>query len=155
MRDDLKVIFTDFDGVLNSSKWDRQQGPMPLTDDPRDDAEWNLEPERVALLKQAVDRSQAKLVVSSSWRGDGHGIAMLRHAGLDAIGETPRIRVTGRAVWARADEIRAWLQEHPEVDSFVVLDDDYVDLPDQLIRVHGMLGLQQVHVDDIVARLGG
>lgn len=156
----MKVIFVDFDGVLNSGVWTRERRTLDrIWGDAKSDALWTLEPAKVELLNQAITRTGAKVVVSSSWRGDGHGIAMLRFAGLveDAIGETPHGRgdlglQAKRACELRAAEINAWLQAHPEVQDHVAIDDEDFKF-ERLVRTNGMEGLLQSDVDEVVVRL--
>ena len=55
----MRIIFLDFDGVLNSVKYDRERDITINT---------NLDESRLPLLKQLVDVTQAKIVLSTSWR---------------------------------------------------------------------------------------
>ncbi len=54
----MKVIFLDFDGVLDSAAF-LAAGPHQLGD---------LDPAAVACLNRVVARSGARVVVSSAWR---------------------------------------------------------------------------------------
>ncbi len=111
----LKVIFLDFDGVLNSLS-----GPSEGV---------SLLPDKLELLHQLVDATDAEIVLSTSWRehwakeptqsdGTGEQIDQLFKAhGLRIFDKTPSLP-TGREA-----EIRAWLDQHPQVKTFVVLDD--------------------------------
>lgn len=47
----MKVIFLDFDGVITTMK-----------------SHWNLCKEKMELVKEIVDKTGAKIVISSSWR---------------------------------------------------------------------------------------
>ena len=57
-------------------------------------------------------------------------------------------------------EIKMYLETHPEIDSFVVIDDDYdmdfgesmIKLPSQ--RIHGQLGLDDISVNKAIKVLG-
>ena len=74
-------------------------------------------------LQQILGRSQAAIILSSSWRGTQRGIdevnEKLQAHGIPGIaGITP---LTGHPT--RADEILAWLEARPTVVRFVVLDD--------------------------------
>lgn len=46
-----KIIFLDFDGVITTVK-----------------SNWNLDKEKMELVKQICDATGAKIVISSSWR---------------------------------------------------------------------------------------
>lgn len=118
----MKVIFLDIDGVLNHQKhyeWlmtTNEPTPMQRT---YPYTEFN--PESCKLLKEVIDETDAQIVVSSSWRLDGLAKInkLLRFFGLpNAIDITPCLNT------ARGIEIDAWLAAHPEVDKYVILDDD-------------------------------
>ena len=66
------------------------------------------------------------VVLSSTWRYDPAGIFSAKHWGIpyvDVIPDMPKK--------PRRDEILAWLKRHPNVDRFVVIDDEDDEL-DQL-----------------------
>ena len=128
----MRVLFLDIDGVLNhpGTYGEREPGRIPVA------------PECMARLNLLVERSGAKIVISSSWRmfADFTQLApMLACEGLvaDVIDETPSLindpvwleawrTRTGNAYYEkleRGHEIRHWLSLHPEVEEFVILDD--------------------------------
>ena len=125
----MKIVFLDFDGVMNSEQW-FWRGGAPGGE--------QFDPESVVALNEITVRTGARIVVSSSWR-HFHDDAALREilgrngvSGL-MIGSTPRLGRNevgppdcdfGERPAERGDEIEAWLDEHPEVSSFVILDDD-------------------------------
>jgi hypothetical protein len=107
----MKVVFLDFDGVLNSSRWFAKGTPFTHPED-------HLDPEAVQLLNEL----EADVVVSSAWRYGYRRIQLsefLRNRGFTGkvIDTTPRL--PGRE---RFEEIDAWLKGK-DVTSFVVLDD--------------------------------
>ena len=55
----MKIVFLDFDGVLNSVIYDRERDKSTNT---------NIDESRVCLLKQIIDETNAKIVLSTSWR---------------------------------------------------------------------------------------
>lgn len=123
---DMKIIFLDIDGVLNY-----QGCPEILY------GSYFVEDEKIALLKQIVDATGAKIVLSSSWR-DGwcdqeNGeetvirdmyealVEKLKEYGLELYDKTPYEE-------DRATEIAVWLDDSygckgDFVDDFVILDD--------------------------------
>lgn len=118
---EMKVIFLDFDGVLNVIP----QG--------HDYYGGIFHPEFVENLKRLLDETDAKLVISSSWRHMGleRLNMMWSHRGYpgEIIGITPDLwrRVEDEEYherMQRGDEIEAWLNQHPEVENYVILDDD-------------------------------
>lgn len=115
----MKVLFLDVDGVLNCNR--RWKGP---------NAE-HLDSFCLLSLADIIEKTEAKIVVSSTWRLYSHiydstecsGLLIrLNRYGLDkeVIGYTPDITPRG----PRANEIKQWLSEHPEVERFAILDDD-------------------------------
>lgn len=158
----MKVIFLDFDGVLNSDRWlavigqewtaAGQGAPIPR---PR-----HIDPAAVGLLNQLVDRTGAVVVVSSAWRtlGITECRAILRQRGCVArvVGATPlfvpRQRLSERVI--RGREIRAWLSRRRKVERFVVLDDmgaaEFEGMWDSLVQTDGRKGLTQDDVERAV-----
>lgn len=136
----MKVIFLDIDGVLNSIEWHKQAGngfgrpPGKRAPCTKERLRWC--PEMVKRLKWIIDCTDAKIVISSSWRGYGAMAvrkwrAMFRVYGwrnAPVIGETPALEHKTEGgilmVKTRGDEVAAWLEAHPHVvDRFVCIDD--------------------------------
>lgn len=115
----MKIIFLDFDGVLNSDRYVRNHGNFGLI----------IDPSRMILLKQIVDATDAKIVLSTSWREhwemcesgcDDIGLeinAIFRNYGIEIFDKTPRMN------FKREYEILKWLEDYPSVTNFVILDD--------------------------------
>jgi hypothetical protein len=65
----MKIIFLDFDGVLNSEKWYRSRSK---TVDQHDVSSqypfYEIDPHAVYLLNKIVKETDSKIVVSSTWR---------------------------------------------------------------------------------------
>jgi HAD domain in Swiss Army Knife RNA repair proteins len=154
-----RVVFLDFDGVLNHEAFYRAKGPGVL----------GLDPTRVALVNEIVARTGAHVVVSSTWRM-GTTLSSLRDTlgsvGFTGrvIGKTPDLSAQwkeGSLVMAakeRGDEIQAWIdgfRRHP-VASFVILDDDgdMAHLKHRLVRTTFAEGLTREHVERAVEMLG-
>lgn len=115
----MKVIFLDFDGVLNSYKYLMNSETYGVA----------IDPSRMVLLKQIVDAANAKIVLSTSWREhwskdltgcNSTGVLInniFSEYGLQVYDKTPELHTR------REIEIKSWLDRHPEVKNFVVLDD--------------------------------
>merc|ERR1719198_1447880 len=103
------IVFLDVDGVLHPA--DERQRPCrkPCMD----------------VLKKIVEESQARICLSSNWRLDAWGIKQindhLKRNGLDPIVGTTHPEEDYYDT--RADEVLAWVNEHPYCTHFVVLDD--------------------------------
>lgn len=128
----MKVIFCDVDGVLNNAvtKARSPSGYVGVSD------------QLILKLKAIVSRTGAAIVLSSDWRlvkdDPVHGkdyrylARKLLFAGKMKISDH-----TKDIAWKyRGLEIRTYLDEHPEVSAFVVLD----DLPFRDFKTSGLLG---------------
>lgn len=128
----MKLIFLDFDGVLNSRKWiesfhqkvkDSKLPDSIILVEP-DDA---LDPAPVALINQLVEKSGAKVIISSSWR-ILHGLDSLNEILKKAGATFEAIDTTPRTYEERGLEIQMYLDylksKGEVVESFVIIDDD-------------------------------
>lgn len=142
----MKVIFLDFDGVMNTAE---TRGDDYL-ENPCSDR-------FIPVLNELIRKSEALIVVSSSWR---HWWPLeklklyLRRRGVlgRVIDTTPSISVHGDA---RGFEIQDWLNTHPQVSHFVILDDDVdmVHLRDKLVWVNPDKGLGQEELEQALQHL--
>lgn len=121
-----KVVFLDIDGVLND---DHHLPDMPVIDEGM-----------VRILSYIICQTNARIVLSSSWKRAWIRFAengyesesqrdedlvllhrLFRQNDLVIDGFTPE---SESGPYARPHEIRAWLLNHRNVRSFVILDDD-------------------------------
>ena len=144
----MKVIFLDIDGVLNCSTSTKRYHGTPFVDD-----------DKLKLLAEIVSKTDAKLVLSSTWRFGllypdsifaGDVIALqkeLYRFSLKLFSYTPRLPDK-----QRGDEIQAWLASHTGVESFVILDDDsdMADIKEYLVKTTWEHGLQREHVEKAI-----
>lgn len=125
----MKVLFLDFDGVLNSTDWFQQRQSGLVTALGEELWEAMIDPSMAARLHDVLAFTGAKVVVSSTWR---HACTQeqlqgfLAHHGCvaDVIGVTP---ILSSAI--RGSEIAKWLKTHersglPTITRIAVLDDD-------------------------------
>ena len=110
----MKVIFLDIDGVLNCSKTPNPRGFPYIVDK-----------KLLARFRKLLDRTGAKVVLSSTWRCDPVGLFAARHYGVPFIGVCP-----DKPKSPRRNEMLAWLKAHPRVTRYIVLDDEDDDLDD-------------------------
>ena len=160
MGDPVRIVFLDFDGVLNSRAFGAR-----LREAGREvSSTMGLDPEAVGRL----NRLDAEFVVSSTWR-HGRTLGMLdellRAAGFTGAlrGTTPRRLRTptggSHSEGRRGHEIQAWLEGAPDyglsVESFAVVDDDsdMAHLADRLVKTDFATGLLDEHVDRITELL--
>ena len=137
----MKVIFLDVDGVLNSVQ---------------DRFSWTLESDKhLMLLACIVRRTNAKIVVSSSWRN---------YDLLDTLKE--RLNDFSMSIYdktcysehgIRGLEIKERLDNHRDVESFVILDDEDFDIksyfPNNLVKTSTKAGLQKKDAEKCIAIL--
>jgi hypothetical protein len=110
----MKVIFLDIDGVLNCEK----------TPNPRK-LPYIVDKKLLARLKKLLARTNAKVVLSSSWRCDPIGLLAAKHWGVPFIDVSP-----DRPESPRGAEMLKWLSQHPKVKRFAVIDDEDDGLDD-------------------------
>jgi len=138
----VRVLFLDVDGVLNRT------GYRPAVSSGL--RSW-IEPELAARLCDVLQRTGARVVLSSDWRKDRELVQLdeeLNAAGVACAlhGKTP---VLGAARWR---EIEAWMQTHAVTAADVVIVDDGYDmgpLAARFVRVSPLAGLD----DDAAARI--
>ncbi len=132
----MKIIFLDVDGELTYSNYRNKETA-------------NIDIDKVKLLKEICDKTNAKVVVSSSWRGSKDYTPQIYYVlreilsknHIEVLGDTPYLKteivgsipetikleedlnIKCKYGTGRAAEIKKWLDEH-EVDNFVILDDE-------------------------------
>lgn len=156
----MRVIFLDIDGVLNSKEFFQNRQPTQELNE--------IDEEKVKLLQQIVQATNAKIVLTSTWRIYDktdkvyqHLVGVLAKYDLSIFDCTPWINED------RPHEIAVWLSMwnalrdvHEHIFGFVSLDDDFTDkqyarygMQHQLIKTtfygkHG--GLQPEHVQQAI-----
>ena len=119
----MKVIFLDFDGVIT----------IP--------PKWYLNAGKIKWIKKIVDETDAKIVVSSSWRMDSVEETIDKMIGRPK--RCPRNKmlywlidnlydVTHTHKGLRGQEIKDWLNERNDIENYVIIDDDGDFLDEQL-----------------------
>ena len=110
----MKIIFLDIDGVLNCDK----------TPNPRK-FPYIVDKRLLTRLNRLLERTKARVVLSSSWRCDPIGLLAAKHwrvPFIDVCRDEPRI--------SRGKEMQKWLADHPMVTRFAVIDDKDDELDD-------------------------
>jgi hypothetical protein len=143
-----KIVFLDFDGVLNSEASERAMGTR-----------YKFSPRSVRALNEILVKSRAYVVITSSWRGNWtlrENALFLQQSGLTSVcvvGKTPALKNDTRGL-----EIRTWLEgvSFP-IQSFAILDDreDMEPYRDRLVLIDPQSGLNADHVGctlEILAR---
>src|SRR5712671_3965140 len=104
----MKVIFLDIDGVLNCEK----------TPNPRK-FPYVVDRKLLTRLKTLLERTGAKVVLSSSWRLDPIGLFAAKHWGVPFIDVCPDMPKR-----SRRDEVLTWIAHHPKVTRYAIIDDE-------------------------------
>ncbi len=169
----MKLIFLDFDGVLNSQKFMRSQffkdSITGLTDAELYllKYEYMIDPEAVKLVNDLVARSGAQVVASTSHRtrytiDEMNTMLKNRGATFEITAKTPRGMPKKFSVCVdRGDEIQEYLSlleaVGEEVESFVILDDNnnMLHLTKHLVLTRDRVGLTQEDVEDALKILNG
>ena len=112
-----KILFLDFDGVLNSVE--RARNNIPFSE---------FIPECVSFIQYLACQG-VQVVVSSSWRRGKTRAQLGEILGVAIRGVTPAFAETGVT---RGMEIKCWLDSNDELSSNYCIIDDYDDmLPEQ------------------------
>lgn len=135
----MNIVFLDVDGELTYSNY-------------RNEETADIDVEKVKMLREICEKTNAKVVISSSWRGSETYtpriyytlINILKNNEIEVLGDTPYINSefeddTAKSTdefsleeipyfkhkygTGRAAEIQKWISEH-DVDNFVILDDE-------------------------------
>lgn len=146
-----KVLFLDFDGVLNCSSTPEIITPSGIA---IVSGVIGISPEHVARLNRVVAETNCEVVVSSTWRL-GHTLilldVLLKRAGYtgNLLSITPEL--SGRP---RGDEIRAWLKAH-STRCFAIVDDDHGmgNLFSRLVKTNFEYGMLEEHADKLITLL--
>lgn len=147
------IVFLDIDGVLNSTQWAGRRPARglvpPSTADEAFAGEW-IDPAAVSRLREIVDRTNASIVLMSSWRNRMDVMEFRRLLSLHGWGAAPVIGATPTIRGAsRGDEVNAWLQDVGGPVHHICIDDDSDFLPHQtLIQTNPDVGI----TDDDVTR---
>ena len=124
-----KIIFLDFDGVLNTEYY---QGVLQFQGkQQRDEYGALFAPGAVRQLKRIIDFTAAEIIISSSWKSLGlvkiQELWMKRNLAGRVIDITPTLHSGNKG-----EEIAAWLVENATPETrYVVIDDEEVILDSQ------------------------
>ena len=122
----MKVLFLDIDGVLNSRKTALLHGSVFKT---TEGCSEKLDPYGCLFIKR-LHQHGVKIVLSSTWRG-----GQWTEQELESFFMFP---IHSRTCWhpfkgsVRGDEIKIWLNEHPEATHYCIVDDDSDMLVEQM-----------------------
>ena len=125
-----KIIFLDFDGVLNTEHY---QGLLQYQGKPwQDEYGAFFDPNAVKQMKRIIDATGADIVVESSWKDLGldemKELWEVRNLPGTIIDITPSLLGKNKGV-----EIASWLSKYAKQDlRYVIIDAEFVILDSQL-----------------------
>lgn len=111
----LRVLFLDIDGVLNSKRTQ-----VAFGDRPHDFSHFyrpKFDEVAITLIRKLCRLAGLSVVVSSSWKYYHSASEIAAGLQLDIMGVTPNVD------GIRGLEIQKWLDEHPEVVQYAIVDD--------------------------------
>ena len=144
----MKILFLDIDGVINSVRSASALGGYPYSSDTET---WNrFDLVAVSLIKKLCKDTDTKIVLSSSWRHYKGWELLNPILELDIIDKTPTLSLSGGR---RGQEIKMWLDQHPEVTKYAIVDDDNDMLKEQepfFVRTSNLEGLSYTNYFNLV-----
>lgn len=154
----MKVIFLDFDGVLNSVAsmiWNNRQKLLGLSDTPSHKSFCPISCSNFQYVLEEVPDVQ--VVVSSTWRKYNKIDALKKIFEQNHLIPERMIGTTPVLDGYRGAEIDAYLKDHPEITTFVIIDDDSDMKPymDRLVKTDSRVGFTFVNADKVIEMLGG
>jgi hypothetical protein len=146
-----RALFLDIDGVLNSTDWTIVEWKKRLLSGIKKPITNECDPIAVSHLNSLIQLSRPQIVITSTWR-KYYSIQQIvgylktlgfKHSGA-VVGATPIV-----PGFIRGAEIDQYLQEHPEIKHYCILDDDSDMLPSQkrhFVQVLGDVGLTHKNI---------
>lgn len=129
LSDDVRIIFLDIDGVLNSNRFYVKRHLDGFNPPESRDFTNDVDPFALELFKSLVDEIGAVVVISSTWR-IGMTLADIQDtfrrlgATFEVIGKTPILPYS----MCRGLEIQEWISQNVESGSqyknYAIIDDD-------------------------------
>ena len=148
-----KIIFLDIDGVLNCVT---DNIPSEYLHDLQKIAQTGINDRCASVLNNIIKKTNAKIVISSSWRtyfslDELKEIFKYKNIKATILGITP----SRFSNYDRGQEIRWWLEDH-YVKSYVIIDDTYYygfkkpELNERFLYIEDGDGLRYRHIKPII-----
>lgn len=126
----MKILFFDFDGVITTYQ-----------------SKWKIDMDKVKIVNDICDKTDAKIVVTSSWRIGYRGVVSVFHEFLkqyfikhEYVGIFKYNKFIDNIIGmtdsgsCRGNEIKFYMNEHPDIENYVIIDDDSDMLDEQLFN---------------------
>jgi len=141
----MKVLFLDIDGVCNSAQWAKAGNSL-----------WHgTDPALVALVRRIIAETKCSVVLSSTWRLYPEARAVVKRDVCHFIDCTIDMQAGAKRNYVdRGHEVQEWLDRHPEVTQYAILDDDADFLPNQwLFKTTFDLGITEEIAQAVIDHL--
>ena len=116
-----RVVFLDYDGVVNRRMWTQVAGRWVCRFGYPEDGAVN-DPQAVQWVSEFCETYGYAIVVTSTWRKYPEWETCLRAAGLRE--SIPILGATSLPTRDRGREIADYLAEHPDIGAYLVFDDE-------------------------------
>lgn len=155
------LLFLDFDGVFNNTKFLKEQVAKISAGEKYDHWKHMVDPVAVCLLASVVHKHDLHICISSSWRLmlDKNGVEWPLSLFSDELSKHGlRAKWVGRTPWSplpdsdRGTEILEWLKEYGPVRRYAVIDDDAdagFGHEKYFVKTNFKEGITQKHVDQL------
>ena len=110
----------DYDGVVNTKMWN-ERGTKAYYNLPQDGKVNNFQ--AVQWLSEFCQKYHFDIVVTSSWREEDNYKECLFHGGLREGIQILGCTEPGEDKM-RGDQVQDYLRKHPEIEYYIILDDD-------------------------------
>lgn len=147
----MKVLFLDIDGVCNSRKYLYELRAK----NKRATLWYGIDPKAAKLVQRIVKETKCHVVLSSTWRLYPDGRAQVKREVVPFIDCTKDLQAGAKRGYVpRGEEIAEWLDRHPHVKQYAIVDDDSDFLPNQwLFKTSFTDGLTEEITENIIAHL--
>ena len=158
----MKYLFLDIDGVLNTGRHSNYLVDNGLSETDADG--YLFDPKAVENLEYIIEETDAKIIITSTWRLDGDMQALWRNRDLagEVIGVTPKFdrRVFRSTKFIsiefaiRGMEVEEWINNNATIPyKYAILDDEDDYLPSQsdyLVLTDPMTGITKEVADKVI-----
>ena len=156
----MNYLFLDIDGVLNTGQYSNYLVDNGLCETDTDG--YLFDPEAVKNLEYIIEETDAKIIITSTWRLDGNMQALWYNRNLvgEVIGVTPTIQkekgIGIIKIWYghKGMEVEEWLSANATAPyKYAILDDedDYLEnQSDHLILTDPMTGITKEVADKVI-----
>lgn len=146
----MNYLFLDIDGVLNTGRYSDYLVKNGLCE--TDEDGYLFDPEAVDWLQYIIEKTEAKIVITSTWRLDGDMQVLWRNRELagEVVGVTPslpREKAVGKMklfYGHRGMEVEAWLQDYASEPNRA-----YLQIPSNLVPSANNARITTVFDDEV------